>query len=428
MVQLHRDGTYDGDFDLDLPNNRVARARLTREEQAGLRRYLDFEARLYRILAPYLLAVPPTLEELRRRAVGTPDEEVLRLAATTPLWELQDQFLPAGALRDHFAVEASAVACNPNAFALARGVVDEPLHGTNEPPLNGYVRGGMGNMAAALWKSAERAGASARLATPVERILVEKDRAVGLRLADGTEIQAKAILSCVDPKTTFLRLLPPEAVESDLRRRVEKLVTHVSCYKFLAAISELPKWTGWDGEPDYPACGGVQLGISREGVRRAYDDLAQGRPPRRPIISFGVPSMRDPTLAPPGYHTASLFIYPAPARLRTGSWDDVRTEVAEALIDQITECAPNFRRSIVSYKLRTPLDIEREQAMPDGCIWHIQHTPEQLFGSRPLPELAGYRAPIASLYLGGAGQHPGGEVSGIPGHNAARQILKDLGP
>jgi phytoene dehydrogenase-like protein len=207
---------------------------------------------------------------------------------------------------------------------------------------------------------------------------------------------------------------------------VAKLITNVSCTKLLAAISELPQWNGWDGDPEFPARTSVALGVSREAVREAFEDLAQGRPTRRPIMSFNVPSMLDPTLAPPGYHTASIFIHPAPGRLRTGSWDDVRTEVAERTIDQITEYAPNFRRSIVHYKFRTPLDLEREQSLPDGCIWHIQHTPEQLFGSRPLPELARYRAPIAGLYLGGSGQHPGGEVSGIPGHNAAHEILKDL--
>ena len=426
MVRLRLDGSYDGDFELNLPNNRMVRARLTMEERAGLQAYLDLQARFYRFLAPYTLTIPPTLDELRRRAAGTPDEEVLRLITTKTLWELQDSFLPTERLRDFFAVEASAVAANPNAFALARGVVDEPLHGTQEPPLNGYVRGGMGNFADVIRQSAKGAGATFRLGQPVERILVEKNRARGLRLADGTEIQAQAVLSCTDPKTTFLRLLPASQVEPNLRRRVEELATQVSCYKFLAAISELPQWRGWDGDPDFPARGGIQLGVSRQEVQRAYDDLAQGRPARRPIISFGVPSMRDPTLAPPQFHTASLFIYPAPARLRQGSWDDIRTEVAEALIDQITEYAPNFRRSIVNYKLRTPLDIEREQGMPDGCIWHIQHTPEQLYGSRPLPELAAYRAPIAGLYLGGSGQHPGGEVSGIPGHNAAQEILKDL--
>jgi phytoene dehydrogenase-like protein len=158
-----------------------------------------------------------------------------------------------------------------------------------------------------------------------------------------------------------------------------------------------------------------------------YDDVEAARPPRAPVISVSVPSAVDPSLAPPGRHTASVWIYSAPAKLREGTWDDVRNSVAERLIDQITEYAPNFRASILNCRLRTPLDLERETGLTDGSIWHVQHTAEQLFWNRPLPELAQYRAPLAGLYLCGAGQHPGGEVSGQPGHNAAQEVLKDLG-
>ena len=135
----------------------------------------------------------------------------------------------------------------------------------------------------------------------------------------------------------------------------------------------------------------------------------------------------DDSLTQPGYHTASIWIYAAPAKLQNGTWDDVREQVAEGLIDQITEYAPNFRRSIRDYKLRTPLDLERENGLTDGCIWHIQHAGEHLVWNRPLPEISHYRAPLQGLYLCGAGQHPGGEISGVPGHNAAHEILKDLG-
>jgi phytoene dehydrogenase-like protein len=145
------------------------------------------------------------------------------------------------------------------------------------------------------------------------------------------------------------------------------------------------------------------------------------------VISFSLPSAVDASLAPPGKHTASIWIFSAPATLRQGTWDDAREAVAERLIDQITTYAPNFRRSIRDYKFRTPLDLERENGLTDGSIWHIQHTGEQLFWNRPLPELARYRAPLRGLYLCGAGQHPGGEVSGQPGHNAAHEVLKDLG-
>ncbi len=222
------------------------------------------------------------------------------------------------------------------------------------------------------------------------------------------------------------RLVPPELTRAQLRRRVSALVTEVSCYKLLAAVDELPHWRAWDGDPALPSRGVVGLGRSEASVDAASADCAAGRPPAEPIINFSVPSALDPTLAPEGRHTASVWIYPAPARLRDTDWDTVRDRVAEGLVEQITRHAPNFRRSILHLKLRTPADLERENGLTDGCIWHIQHGGDQLFWNRPLPELSRYRGPFPGLYLCGAGQHPGGEISGIPGHNAAQEVIRDL--
>jgi phytoene dehydrogenase-like protein len=220
--------------------------------------------------------------------------------------------------------------------------------------------------------------------------------------------------------------MPSESVDGRLRKRLEGLITHVSCYKLLAVVSEAPQWKYWDGDPEQPYRGAITLHASRPEIDAAYDELEAGLPVRKPVISFSMPSFADPTLTRPGYHTASVWIYPAPATLRTGSWDDFREEIAEGIIDQITEFAPNFRSSIRHHIFRTPLDIERENGLTDGCIWHVQHAGEHLFWNRPLPELSQYRAPHKGLYLCGAGQHPGGEVSGIPGHNAAQEVLRDL--
>jgi phytoene dehydrogenase-like protein len=155
------------------------------------------------------------------------------------------------------------------------------------------------------------------------------------------------------------------------------------------------------------------------------DDVDAGRVPRTPIISMYLQSAVDPSVAPPGCHTASIYVWPIPSRLHGTTWDDVREQVAANLIDQVSVYAPNFRRSILHYKLHTPLDMERELGLTDGCIWHVHHSGDQLFWNRPLPELSAYRAPIKGLYLCGAGQHPGGEVSGQPGHNAAHEALRD---
>ena len=241
---------------------------------------------------------------------------------------------------------------------------------------------------------AEEAGAEIHLDRAVERFLIEDGRAIGIQLADGTEIRSRAVVSNLDPKRTLLKMVGREHLDGRFRRRIQGLVTQVSCYKFLAVISELPRWKGWDGDPELPSVGDVRLGVSRAEALAAYDDLDAGRPPKAPLISFMVPSVLDPSLTQPGYHTASIWIYPVPGKLREGTWDNLREEVAEGLIDQITEFAPNFRESVRHYRLRTPFDLEREVGLTDGCIWHIQHGGDQLFWNRPLPELAAYRAPF----------------------------------
>ena len=427
-VYLHADGTYHANINVDRPNNRVARSKLTPAELAGLARYNAFKNALVGLVRPYLLRTPPTLAELQQRAAGTPAAEALRLATTMRLWEVQDHFLPTERLREAFATEASAVIENPLAFALAYGAMDAPDPVTGERGPFGFVRGGMGCFASLLVEAAREAGVQLEDNRPVDRILVDQGRATGLRFRDGSEVRCGTVLSSADPKVTFGRLLTDDDIDPGLRQRVDGLVTHVSCYKLLAAIKELPRWTAWDGpDPDEPSRGSMQFDMTREVVRECYADLTAGRPPRRPMLSFNVPSMLDPTLAPPGHHTASVYIYPAPAKLAEGTWAQRKREVAEAVIDYITQFAPNFRGSILNYEFRTPEDLEQRLGLTDGCIWHLQHTPEQILGGRPLPELANYRAPVTGLYLGGSGQHPGGEVSGIPGHNAAQEILRDLG-
>ena len=420
------DGSYHGPTDHESTRNLSFSGNLTTEEREGERRYIAFLQALRRIFAPYRLQPAPSLAELRAKLAGSDEADVLEKALVTRTWEVQDEFLPTRSLRDKHAVEGCPVARNPLMVQAAASSTIEPDEETGEPAPNGYVRGGMGTVSRLMAEAAQEAGATIHLNRRVERFLVEDETVIGIRFADGSDVRSRIVVSNLDPKSTFLKLMPREHIAEKFRSRVEGLVTNVSSYKLLAAITELPRWKDWDGDPDLPSAGCVRFTVSREAVAGIYDDMDAGRPPRAPIVSFSVPSTLDDTLAPPGYHTASLWIFPAPARLDGCTWDDVRERVAEQLIDQITAYAPNFRNSIRDCKFRTPLDMERENGLTDGCIWHIQHTADQLFWNRPLPELAAYRAPLKGLYLCGAGQHPGGEVSGAPGHNAAQEILKDL--
>ena len=415
-------GDYWGPADHESPRNLTLR--LTAEETEAERRYAGMKRRLCELFAPYRLRPPPALAQIRADAAARGDGRLLEHALTRTVRQLRHRYLPTHRLRDRHAAEAAAIGHDPGALALAYGSID--LTDGGRAPHNGYVQGGIGTITALMREAVEEAGVSIHTSAEAVSLLHEGGAATGVRLADGTEATARCVVSNLDPKRTFLRLVPAELTTARLRRRVSALVTEVSCYKLLAAVDELPRWQAWDGDPELPSRGVVGLGRSEASVDAAYDDCAAGRPPAEPIINFSVPSALDPTLAPVGRHTASVWIYPAPAKLYDADWDAVRDRVAGRLVDQITRYAPNFRRSILHLKLRTPADIERENGLTDGCIWHIQHGGDQLFWSRPLPELSHYRAPFPGLYLCGAGQHPGGEISGIPGHNAAQEIIGDL--
>ncbi len=426
VIFLNRDGTYHSNLDFDYPNNLTSRAKLTDVEIKSWDSYVAFKQSLTTLVRPDLMKLPPTMEELKARAAGTPAEQALQLASTMSLWEVQDHFLPTQRLRDRAAQEFSAVSSDPSALVITYAAITEPDPETGERGPWGFVKGGMGCLAAMLADAAREAGATIHTDCPVQEILTEQGRVTGLLLANGERVETTTVLSCADPKTTLLRLLKEEATGPEFRARVESINTRVSCCKLVAAVSELPQWNGWDGDPDLPHRGSVQLEMNREAIRTNYAEVDASLPPSRPMMSINVPSMLDDTIVPTGKHTVSIYVYSAAGQLADGTWDDQREAVANRLIDQITEYAPNFRDSIINYELRTPLDLERKVALTDGNIWHAHHDAHQLLGNRPLPELSHYRAPIHGLYLGGAGQHGGGEVTGIPGHNAAQEILKDL--
>jgi phytoene dehydrogenase-like protein len=219
---LHADGTYHANINVERPNHRVAKSKLTPAELAGLERYNAFKQDLIALARPYLLRTPPTLAEMQQHAAGTPAAEALRLATTMRLWEVQDHFLPTERLREAFATEASAVIENPLAFALAYGAMDAPDPVTGERGPFGFVRGGMGCFAALLVEAAREAGVHLEDNRPVDRILVEHGRATGLRFRDGTEVRCGTVLSCADPKVTFGRLLTDADIDPALRRRCRR--------------------------------------------------------------------------------------------------------------------------------------------------------------------------------------------------------------
>ncbi len=290
----------------------------------------------------------------------------------------------------------------------------------------GFVRGGMGAVTQAMADSARSKGATIRLNAEVERVLVRAGRARGVVLRGGEEIPARVVASNLDPVVTFRRLveekeLAPEFVAAIRRFRIEG-----TSLKMNLALNGLPDFRALPGTPGPQHRATMHICPSIDYVERAWDDAKYGRPSERPLLEMTVPTMYDPSLAPPGKHIMGIFLQYAPYTLRDGNWDDLREPFAERVLDVIEEYAPNIRSLIVEKQVLTPLDLERRFGITGGNIFHGEMSLDQMYSMRPVAGWARYRTPVPGLYLCGSGAHPGGGVMGAPGYNAAREILKDL--
>jgi len=288
----------------------------------------------------------------------------------------------------------------------------------------GFARGGMGMISETIAASAKRWGATVRTGATVEKILVREGAARGVVLSGGEEIEAAIVVSGIDPPTTFLRLLeakelPPEFVSSMRRFRSEG-----TSLKINLALGGLPDFKTLPGTPGPQHRATMHICPSMEYVERAWDDAKYGRPSERPMLELTIPTIYDPSLAPPGRHIMGIFLQYAPYTLRESNWDELREPYADRVISLIEEYAPNIRSIILNRQVVTPLDLERIYGITGGNIFHGEMSLDQMFVMRPLAGWARYRAPIRGLFLCGSGTHPGGGVTGAPGHNAAREILK----
>lgn len=296
------------------------------------------------------------------------------------------------------------------------------------PGCFGYVRGGMGALSEALASAVRRHGGTIRTGAPVVRILVRGGAATGVVLADGEEVHARVVLSGVDPKRTLVDLvgareLPPEVL-ADLRAY---RITGCS-YKINLALDALPRFRALPAGDQSPYLrGGVVISPSLDYLERAYREAAAGEPARAPYVLMHVQSLTDPTLAPPGRHTLTLFGDWVPAEPVGGPWTAAGREAfADRVLDLVAEYAPNLREVIRDRMVLLPPDLEARFGLTGGHIFHGDLVPEQLFSLRPLPGYGAHRMPVRGLYLCGSGSHPGGYVSALPGRNCARVVLADL--
>ena len=290
----------------------------------------------------------------------------------------------------------------------------------------GHAVGGMGAITQAMAAEARARGVALFTDAPVARVLTRDGRAHGIVLADGTEIAARRVVANVNPKLLYRQLIDADALDADFRRRIDAYRCESATFRINVALDALPQLACLPGDGAHLQSG-IIIAPSLGYMERAYFDARQHGWSREPIVEMLIPSTVDASLAPPGKHVASLFCQHANPRLSKGrSWDAVKEEVADLMIATVDRHAPNFASSVIARRVLSPLDLEREFGLIGGDIFHGALTLDQLFSARPVLGNGHYRGPLKGLYMCGAGTHPGGGVTGIPGHNAAREILRDV--
>jgi len=289
----------------------------------------------------------------------------------------------------------------------------------------GHAIGGMGAITQAMARSASGHGAEIELDAGVREVIVERDRAVGVILDNGETIRAKYVASSVNPKLLYTRLVPADALPSAFLNRINNWRNGSGTFRMNVALNALPSFTALPGEGDHLTAG-IIIGPSLGYMDRAWQDARAFGWSREPVVEVLIPSTSDDTLCSPSQHVASLFCQHVAPQLPDGkSWDDHRDEVADLMIATVDRYAPGFAASVIGRQVLSPLDLERQFGLLGGDIFHGALTLNQLFSARPMLGHADYRGPLKGLYHCGSGAHPGGGVTGAPGHNAARVILGD---
>ena len=292
----------------------------------------------------------------------------------------------------------------------------------------GYMRGGMGSISESIARACRAMGVTIHTDAPIERIQIRNGRVTGVVVRGGHEYTARLVASGADPHVTFNKLVDERALPEDFVKAVRRINYDSASVKINLALAELP---------DFTACPGIGSGPQHRGtihicpdfqfIENAFADSLMRRPSRAPMLECTIPSVVDPTIAPPGKHLMNVFSQYGPYTLRDGlNWDTEREAYADSCIDLLAQYAPNIKGAILHREVLTPVDLEREFHLTGGNIFHGRMTLDQMFSMRPVPGFADYRTPIRGLYLCGSGTHPGGGVMGLPGRNAAGVMLKDV--
>lgn len=334
-------------------------------------------------------------------------------------------------IRAAFAFDAvvgnfAGVSTPGSAYVLLHHVFGEV---NGKPGAWGHAIGGMGAITRAMADACRDAGVEISLESPVAEVLVDGGRAAGVRLESGKEIAAAVVAANVGPALLFRQMVPAHELPEDFRRRMAAYKCGSGTFRMNVALSELPDFAVLPGKARAEHhTAGIVIAPGMDYMDRAFADAKDHGSSRAPIVEMLIPSTLDPTLAPDGAHVASLFCQQFAPELPDGqSWDDAREAAADLIIDTVTAHAPNFKASVIARQIHSPLDLERKFGLVGGDIFHGRMSLDQLWSARPVLGHGDYRSPVKGLYLCGSGTHPGGGVTGAPGHNAARAILSDRG-
>jgi phytoene dehydrogenase-like protein len=442
VVALQPDGTYLTIWrDVDRTVEEISR--FSQRDAARYPAFLELMGKISGLVGGLMQLTPPRLPNPRpgelkellkllgpARKLSRKDiHNTLRILPMS-VADLLDEWFESEALRGLLAAQAVAgITWGPAAAGTAYTLLyHTAISGGHPFGAAGTVKGGMGALTGALAQAALYYGAEIVAGAEVERIAIEGGRACGVIMADGRQFSAAAVISNADPRTTYLKLLGPDYLDPFFVRQVNNIKFRGSGALVHLALSELPHFTALNGgQPADLLTGHLKIAPGINYLEKAYDAAKYGGFAARPALDVTIPSLADPGLAPAGRHVMSIYAQYAAYHLRQSNWNEQREALGQAVIDTLAHYAPNLKNVILRAEVITPLDLETIYGLPEGNPHHGEITLDQFLYMRPIPGWANYRAPVEGLYLCGAGTHPGGGVTGIPGKNAAREILKDWG-
>ena len=434
----HEDGNFLA-FVLGEENLKREIAQFSQNDANALERYFRDTAMVAEIIRDYLLKTPPNagggLRDVfkaagfgnRLRKLSLEDQRIVVDIFTKSVGDFLELYFENDHVKAAFAFDGvvgnyADTKSAGSAYILMHHAFGEV---NGKKGVWGHAIGGMGSITQAMAKSALDKGVVIETGKAVEKVLIKNGRAYGVALENGEEMQARIIASNLNPSLLFSKLVDEQHLPTDFSRRMKHYKNGSGTFRMNVALDELPKFTCLKKQSratDDHLTGGIVLAPSLDYLDQAYRDARQYGWSKAPIVEMLIPSVLDNTLAPKGKHVASLFCQHFDPDV---DWDKHREEAADTVIDQVEKFAPGFKKSIIARQVLSPLDLERIFGLTRGDIMHGQLSLDQMFSARPMLGHGNYRSPVKALYMCGSGTHPGGGVTGAPGHNAAKEIIAD---